>query len=118
MWLWFMVLWLPFSNNFSAAFSFEITFYKNTAIILASFLVMTLIVIAPWFGKMQVSINEAASVGKKPKGTIGLFWAWLAVLVVWLWVFADIYTPNQNVAAVLLTFAVFCGLVMAMWLAR
>ncbi|MHA1862308.1 MAG: hypothetical protein ACTSWA_00965 [Candidatus Thorarchaeota archaeon] len=116
MWLLFMVLWLPFSNNFSAAFSYEITFYKNTAIILASFLVMTLIVIAPWFGKMQVSINEAASVGKKPKGTIGLFWAWLAVLVVWLWVFADIYTPNQNVAAVLLTFAVFCGLVMAMWL--
>jgi len=114
-WLLFIVLWLPFANNFSESI-FTITSYQNMAIILGSFLLMTLIVVAPWFGKMQISVNEAVSVGRKPKGTLGLFWAWLAFLVVWLWFMADTYSANQNVAAVLLSFAVFCGIVMAMWL--
>ena len=115
MWLLFMVLWLPFSNNFSATI-YAITFYQNLAIILGSFLVMTLIVISPWFGKMQISVNESVSVGNRPKATLGIFWAWLAFLVIWVWFMADTYSANQNVAAVLLSFAIFCGIVMAAWL--
>ena len=114
-WLIFLVLWLPFANNFSAGV-FPITFYQNMAIILASFLVMTFIVIAPWFGKMQVSINDAVSVGGRPKGTLGIFWLWLAVLVFWLWFMANAYSANQNVAIVLLSLAIFSGLILAIWL--
>ncbi|TFG32129.1 hypothetical protein EU528_04290 [Candidatus Thorarchaeota archaeon] len=115
LWLIFIVLWLPFSNDFATTVYF-ITFYQNLAIILGSFLLMTFIVIAPWFGKMQISVNESISVGNRPKGTLGIFWGWLLFLVVWLWFMADTYTANQNVAAVLLSFAVFCGIVMAFWL--
>jgi len=114
-WLIFLVLWLPFANNFSATV-FAITFYQNLAIILLSFLVMTLIVVAPWFGKMKVEINAAISVGGRPQGTIGLLWGWLAVLVYWLWFQADAYTANKNIAIVLLSFAVFCVIIMAVWI--
>ncbi|MFW9845061.1 MAG: hypothetical protein ACFFEV_10830 [Candidatus Thorarchaeota archaeon] len=115
MWLMFIVLWLPFANDFSATV-FTITFYQNVAIMLGSFLVMTLIVIAPWFGKMQIAINDQVEIGRKPKSTLGLFWGWLAFLTAWLWFMADAFSANQNVAAVLLSFAIFCGLVLAMWL--
>ncbi|TFG97209.1 hypothetical protein E4H12_09230 [Candidatus Thorarchaeota archaeon] len=114
-WLIFIVLWLPFSNNFAVSV-YYITFYQNLAIIIGSFLLMTFIVIAPWFGKMQISVNTSVSVGNRPKATLGLFWGWLVFLVVWLWFIADAYTVNQNIAAVLLSFAVFCGIVMASWL--
>ncbi|MBE0525949.1 MAG: hypothetical protein IH631_03340, partial [Candidatus Thorarchaeota archaeon] len=114
-WLIFIVLWLPFYNDFATTVYF-ITFSQNLAIILASFLLMTFIVIAPWFGKMQISVNESVSVGNRPKGTLGIFWGWLLFLVVWFWFMADTYSANQNVAAVLLSFALFCGIVMAFWL--
>ena len=114
-WLLFIVLWLPFANDFSATI-YAITFYQNIAIILASFLMMMLIVMAPWAGQMQISINKEVSIGKKPQGTVGMFFAWIAFLVAWLWLFAGTYSANQNVAAVLLSFAVFCGIVLAMWL--
>ena len=114
-WFMFIVLWLPFSNNFSAAI-YPITYYQNVAIILGSFLLMTLVVIAPWFGKMQIAVNESISIGRRPQGSVGLFWTWLAVLTLWLWFMADSYSANQNVAVVLLTFAAFCGIVMAVWL--
>ncbi len=115
LWLMFIVLWLPFANNFSMAI-YPITYYQNVAIVLASFLIMTMIVIAPWFGKMQVAINGAIETGNRPKGTIGIFWAWLAFLVVWLWFLADTYSANQNVAIVLLSLAILAGLMMAFWL--
>ncbi|MGY5879164.1 MAG: hypothetical protein RTV31_02890 [Candidatus Thorarchaeota archaeon] len=114
-WLIFIVLWLPFSNDFATTVYF-ITFYQNLAIILGSFLLMTFIVIAPWFGKMQISVNQSVSVGNRPKGTLGIFWGWLVFLVVWFWFMADTYSANQNVAAVLLSFAIFAGIVMAFWL--
>jgi len=114
-WCIFIVLWLPFANDISSTI-FYISFYQNIAIVIGSFLLMTMMVIAPWFGKMQIAVNESISVGRKPKGSIGLFWAWLAVLVLWLWFMADAFSPNQNIAAVLLSFAIFCVIVMAMWL--
>ncbi|MGY5860002.1 MAG: hypothetical protein RTU63_11585 [Candidatus Thorarchaeota archaeon] len=115
LWLIFIVLWLPFANDFASTVYF-ITFYQNLAIIFGSFLLMTFIVIAPWFGKMQISVNDSISVGNRPKGTLGLFWGWLLFLTVWLWFMAGTYSANQNVAAVLASFAVFCIIVMAFWL--
>ncbi|MGY5870753.1 MAG: hypothetical protein RTV72_00770 [Candidatus Thorarchaeota archaeon] len=115
-WLIFIVLWLPFANDF-AANVYAITFYQNLAIVVASFLLMTIIVIAPWFGEMQVAIGKEIDIGNKPKGSIGLFWAWLAVLVVWLWIFADeVNSANKNLAAVLISLAIFCAILLAMWL--
>jgi hypothetical protein len=114
-WLIFIVLWLPFWKNFADTVYF-ITPYQNLAIIVASFLLMTIVVIAPWFGKMQISVRTEVEIGNKPKGSIGLFWAWLAVLVVWLWVFADGFTANKNLAAVMISFAIFGAILLAMWL--
>lgn len=115
LWMIFIVLWLPFANDFSATI-YSITYNQNLAIIFGSFLLMTMIVVAPWFGKMQISVNRAVSVGNRPKATLGLFWAWLVFLVFWLWFLADAYSANQNIAAVLFSFAVFCAIVMAAWL--
>ncbi len=114
-WLLFIVLWLPFANDFSDTV-YAITFYQNVAIILASFLLMMIIVISPWFGKMQIEVNSVVEIGRKPKISVGLFWAWIAILVIWLWSFANGYSANQNVAVVLLSLAVFCGILLAMWL--
>jgi len=114
-WCIFLVLWLPFANDIASTI-YYFTFYQNIAIIIGSFLVMTMIVIAPWFGKMQIAVNEAISVGRKPKGSVSLFWVWLIVIVIWLWFMADTFSGNQNVAAILLSFAIFCAAIMAMWL--
>ncbi len=114
-WLFFLALWLPFANDFSDTV-YAITFYQNVAIVLASFLLMMIIVISPWWGEMQIQVNREVEIGRKPKITVGLFWAWIAILVIWLWQFANSYTANQNVAAVLLSLAIFCGLILAMWL--
>ena len=114
-WLLFLVLWLPFANDFSSTV-YTITVYQNIAIILASFLLMMIIVISPWFGKMEISVNSAVEIGRKPKITVSLFWAWIAVLVIWLWQFANDYSANQNVAFVLLSLAIFSGILLAMWL--
>lgn len=114
-WLLFLVLWLPFANDFSNTV-YAITFYQNVAIVLASTLLMMIIVISPWFGKMEISVNSVVEIGRKPMITVSLFWAWIAVIIIWLWFYADTYSANQNVAAVLLSLTIFCGLILAMWL--
>ncbi|MCK4565840.1 MAG: hypothetical protein KAU48_00885, partial [Candidatus Thorarchaeota archaeon] len=114
-WLIFLALWLPFANDFSTTV-YAITFYQNVAIVLTSFLLMMIIVISPWFGKMEISVNSVVEIGRKPKITVSLFWAWIAVLIIWLWSFADSYSANQNVAVILLSLAIFCGIILAMWL--
>jgi hypothetical protein len=113
-WLIFFVLWLPFSNNFSAAV-YSITFYQSTAIVLASFLLMLIAAVAPWWNEMQISIEEHVAVGRRPKATVGILLLWILTLVVWMWFIADSYTGYQNVSAVLISFAVFCGIVIGMW---
>jgi hypothetical protein len=113
-WLTFIVLWLPFADNFSALV-YPITFYQSAAIILASILLMFMIVISPWWGKMQISIDGVPSVGTRPKTTVGLFFLWILVLTVWMWFLADSYSLNQNIAAVLFSFAIFCGIIIGIW---
>ena len=36
-------------------------------------------------------------------------------MIIWFWTFADSYTGYQNVSAVLLSFALFCAIALAMW---
>jgi MFS family permease len=113
-WLIFIVLWLPFADNFSAMI-YPITFYQSAAIVLASIVIMFTIVVAPWWGKMQISIDGVPSVGTRPKTTVGLFFLWVLALASWMWFFADVYTLNQNIAAVLFSFAIFCALIIGIW---
>ena len=114
LWLIFIVLWLPFANNFSAAI-YPITFYQSIAIVIASFLLMLIVVISPWWGKMQIAIDGHVSVGRRPKATVGIFYVWLLSLVIWMWFIADSYTGYQNAAAVLISFAIFGVIVLGMW---
>ncbi|MBN2229343.1 MAG: hypothetical protein JW779_07085, partial [Candidatus Thorarchaeota archaeon] len=113
-WLIFVVLWLPFANNFSAAI-YSITYYQSIAIVVASLLIMLIVVIAPWWGDMQISINRQVSTGTRPKATIGLLYIWILFLVIWMWFLADSYTGYQNVSAVLISFAIFCGMIIGIW---
>jgi len=113
-WLIFIVLWLPFANNFSATI-YAINFYQSAAIVLASILLMLMIVIGPWWGRMQISIDGEVSVGTRPKATVGLFFLWILLLTVWMWFFANNYSLNQNVAAVLFSLAIFCAIIIGIW---
>ncbi|TFG30682.1 hypothetical protein EU527_14130 [Candidatus Thorarchaeota archaeon] len=113
-WMIFFVLWLPFANNFSQTI-YPINFYQSVAIILASLLLMLIAVVSPWRNKMQISIDGKVSVGGRPKATIGIFFLWILVLVIWMWFIATDYTGYQNVAAVLISFALFFGIIAGMW---
>jgi hypothetical protein len=113
-WMIFLVLWLPFADNFSATI-YNINFYQSAAVVLASLLLMMMVVVSPWWGKMQISIDEEVSVGRRPKATVGMFLLWILALVVWMWFFADVYTGYQNASAVLISFAAFCGIIIGMW---
>ncbi|MFW9960530.1 MAG: hypothetical protein ACFFDV_05900 [Candidatus Thorarchaeota archaeon] len=113
-WLIFIVLWLPFANDFSVSV-YPINFYQSGAIVLASLLLMFMIVISPWWGKMQISIDGEVSVGRRPKTTVGLFFLWILALAIWMWFFANTYSLNQNIAAALLSFAIFCALIIGIW---
>ncbi len=114
LWLIFIVLWLPFANDFSEAI-YPITFYQSVAVIIASLLFMLVIVVSPWWGKMQISIDGKVEVGSKPKITVGMLYLWLLSLVLWMWFIADGYTGYQNAAAILISFAIFCGIIVGVW---
>ncbi len=113
-WMIFIVLWLPFANDFSATV-YNITFYQSIAIVIASILITLIVIIAPWWDRMEISTGRQVSVGSRPKATVGMLYIWLATLIVWMWFIADTYTGYQNVSAVLISFAIFCGIVLAMW---
>ncbi len=113
-WMIFIVLWLPFANDFSASI-YTITFYQSVAIVIASLFLMLLVTIAPWWSKMEISIDGRVEAGMRPKATVGMFYLWLIVLVAWMWFIADTYTGYQNVSAVLISFAMFCGIILGMW---
>ncbi|MDF1539481.1 MAG: hypothetical protein P1Q69_11330 [Candidatus Thorarchaeota archaeon] len=113
-WMIFILLWLPFANDFSAAI-YSITFYQSAAIVIASLFLMLLVTIAPWWGKMEISIDGGITGGRQPKATVGMLFLWLIVLIVWMWFMADTYTGYQNVSAVLISFAIFSGIILGMW---
>lgn len=119
-WLTFLVLWLPFSNNIDLIY--PIFPYKNVAIILASFLLMMLVVMAPWRREMIISIDGEVPAGgaRRVKGSLIGFVLWLVFIVIWMWFFAGnpilALTGNQNVAVILFSFAAFAAIVVGMWL--
>lgn len=114
LWMIFAVLWLPFANDFSETI-YSITFYQSASIFLASLLLMLIVAVAPWWGEMSITIDREIAAGRKPKATVGMLYLWILTLVVWMWFFADLYTGYQNVSAVLISFAIFCGIVGGMW---
>ena len=118
-WLTFLVLWLPFANDF--ALIYPINGYQNIAIILTSFLLMLIIVISPWGPGITVEIDgQEAGLGSRVKGSIAGFIIWLLFIIVWLWFFAGnpLYalSGNQNVAVLLLSFVVFALVMFGVWL--
>jgi len=115
-WLTFLALWLPFANDFALIYSINV--YQNFAIILASFLIMLVVVIAPWSSEIGREVHREAGLRPRIKGTMAGFILWLMFIVIWLVYFAGnpIYSANQNVAVVLLSFAVFCAVILGLWL--
>jgi hypothetical protein len=118
-WLTFLVLWLPFANNVNEIYT--IFPYKNIAIILASFLLMILVVVAPWRREITISIDgDTLGGGIRAKGSLALFLLWLLFIIIWMWFFAGdpglALTGNQNVAILLISFAVFAAILLGMWL--
>ncbi|MHA2027191.1 MAG: hypothetical protein ACW98U_14915, partial [Candidatus Thorarchaeota archaeon] len=114
-WLIFIVLWLPFANNFSLTV-FPIDAYQNLAIIMTSFLLMFLAVIAPWRGQIRVGIDAEPGLYPRVRGTLVGFFLWLIFLDIWFWFLAGTYTGNQNVAILLISFAIFCAIIVGAWL--
>lgn len=114
-WLMFLVLWLPFANDFSALI-YAINPYQNFAIIMTSFLLMMIVVISPWRGEIRLGVDAEPGLYPRVKGTLVGFVLWLIFLDVWFWFLAGGYSANQNVAIILLSFAVFCGVAVAAWL--
>jgi peptidoglycan/LPS O-acetylase OafA/YrhL len=115
-WLTFLVLWLPFANDFALIYSINV--YQNVAIILASFLIMLVVVIAPWSFEIGKEVHREPGLRPRLKGTMAGFILWLVFIVIWLMYFAGnpIYSANQNVAVVLLSFAIFCAVILGLWL--
>lgn len=118
-WLTFLVLWLPFANDFAAIY--PINGYQNIAIILASFLIMLAVVISPWGSGISVEIEgQTAGLSSRVKGSTAGFVLWLLFIILWMWFFAGnpLYglTVNHNVAILLLSFAVFAAIMLGTWL--
>jgi len=119
-WLMFLVLWLPFANDINLIY--PIFPYKNISIVLASFLLMLLIVMAPWRREITISIDGSTPEGVVPrvKGTLGGFVLWLVFIVIWMWFFADhpmlALSGNQNVAIILFSFVIYAAIVVGAWL--
>ncbi len=115
-WLTFLALWLPFANDFALIYSINV--YQNVAIVLASFLIMLVVVIAPWSPGISIGVDNQPGLLPRLKGTMGGFILWLVFIVIWMGYFAGdpIYSANQNVAVVLLSFAVFCAVILGLWL--
>ncbi|NHI90039.1 MAG: hypothetical protein EAX87_11000 [Candidatus Thorarchaeota archaeon] len=113
-WLTFMVLWLPFANDF--ALIYPINGYQNMAIILASFLLMLLVVTFPWRSEISIGIDATPGVSIRAKGSLAGFLLYLVFLVIWMWAFASGFSANQNVATILVSFAIFAAIMVGAWL--
>ncbi|MGY5861849.1 MAG: hypothetical protein RTU09_05705 [Candidatus Thorarchaeota archaeon] len=115
-WLIFLVLWLPFANDFALIYSINV--YQNVAIILASVLIMLLVVISPWGAEIGKGIDKEPGLRPRFRGTMAGFILWLVFIIIWMGYFAGnpIYSANQNVAVVLLSFAIFSAVILGLWL--
>ena len=108
LWLMFLIYWAPFQME-------EFTIYQNVSVFLLSFLIMMVIVVSPWRGKMRIE-PDGIGLGRKPQASITVFVAWLLFIIIWMWFFAGDFTGERNVAVVLLSVAIGFALLLAMWL--
>ena len=115
-WLIFLALWLPFANDFALIYS--INAYQNVVIVIASFLIMLVVVIAPWSTEISIGVDDQPGLLPRLKGTIAGFILWVMFIGIWLWFFAGdpSYSVNQNATIVLLSFALFCAILLGLWL--
>ena len=115
-WLTFLALWLPFANDFAIIYSIDV--YQNVAIVFASFLMMLAVVIASWSARISIGVYDQPGLLPRLKGTIAGFILWVVFIMIWMWFFAGnpIYSANQNVSVVLLSFAIFCAVLLGLWL--
>ncbi len=115
-WLTFLALWLPFANDFAVIYSIDV--YQNVAIVFVSCLIMLAVVIATWSARISVSVYDQPGLLPRLKGTIVGFILWVVFIMIWMWFFAGnpIYSANQNVSIILLSFAIFCAVILGLWL--
>ncbi len=113
-WLIFIVLWLPFANDFSLIY--PINPYQNISIVMTSFLLMVTLVVAPWRGEIRVDVDSEHGLYSRVKGSLVGFVLWILFIDVWFWFLAGGFTGNQNVAVILLSFAIFCAIMFGLWL--
>ncbi|TFG07333.1 hypothetical protein EU522_00825 [Candidatus Thorarchaeota archaeon] len=104
-WVTFIVLWLPFYRNFG------IPLYQGYAILILSFVVLSLVLGGSWLTIVPRS-------GWKPsRMRVGvatvIFYGWLGFLILWLWSYAAPYTHYQNGAVVLISTLIGFLLIMA-----
>jgi len=107
-WLAFVILWLPF-------FAGPFTVYRNSAILLASFFIMVVLNVAAWASIASREMPEG--IGRRATATFAVGLIWCAFLIIWLWFFADLYTPWEfNVAILILSILPVYVVLVGMWL--
>jgi hypothetical protein len=95
LWLIFIVLWMPFYRNFG------ILIYQGYAILILSFVIISLIIGGIWLPIVPKS-NWKPSKGRVAAAAV-LFYTWLMILMLWFWFYADTYSLYRNWAIALLT---------------
>lgn len=93
-WMIFIVMWWPFYGEF-------FTLYENYAISLLSLVIVLILFIITFATIVGIGMGS----GEAAKFGVILF-SWFGFLIVWLWFYAIGYSGNNNIAIVLLSFAI------------
>jgi len=105
LWITFVILWLPFYRNYG------ILIYQGYAVLILSFIIMTLIIGGAWLPIVPRS-NWQPSKGRVAAAAV-VFYSWLVVLMLWFWFYADTYSLARNWAIALIATLVSFLVVMA-----
>ncbi|MGQ4912905.1 MAG: hypothetical protein ACP6KW_12100 [Candidatus Thorarchaeota archaeon] len=105
-WVTFVVIWLPFYME-------SFTIYQNVSILMLSFIIMLGVVAAPWttfaaFGNIGT--------GRRPSASLFATLLWSLFVVLWMWLYAELYTGYQNVAIVLTSVIFMVLLLGGLWI--
>jgi hypothetical protein len=107
LWITFVVLWMPFYRNYG------FLIYQGYAILIASFIIMTLIIGGAWLPIVPRSNWKPSKARVAGAGVV--FYSWLIVLMLWFWLYADTFSMARNWAialiATLVSFLIISGIV-------
>ncbi|RDE15239.1 MAG: hypothetical protein C4K48_04130 [Candidatus Thorarchaeota archaeon] len=109
-WLTFIVLFIPFANDLG------LDAYHAVAVILTSFLLMVGVVALPWRKEMRIEVDAGEGAEKRVKLSIVGFILWVVFIIIWMWFFAGMFSGNQNVGTILLSFVIFGLAALGLWL--